>query len=450
MLRAIVRKIQPVGSADWLDLKNRIIKGAVGTFGVKVLGSGLAFGSSIMLARYLGTSGLGIYAYAITLVNLSSIPATLGLDRLVVREMAIYRTQSHWGAIAGLLRWSNWIVLAFSLAWSAIAIAVVWMMLDSPNEQTVAVVLAMTTLPLASLRNLRSGAMKGLDRVVLGQIPDTLLVPAIVLVLTGVAYFALPDSFGVFGVLGIRIFAIIVTFLLGTRWLWRSLPPEVKQERPQYEGRQWLLSALPFMFLGTLELVNARIDIVMLGGITGASAVGIYSVIVGITQLTAFIHQATLSVLAPTIATLYTAERLQQLQQLIRQSALVVFAISSLIGGIIIGCGHYLLLIFGSEFVAGATAMNILIGGQIFNALTGPVGLVLNMTGHQHLTAIATVLSAGLNVVLNALLIPQWGIAGAAIATTTSAIVINIIKLFFMQKRLKISLYSNSKIFSKK
>lgn len=62
--------------------------------------------------------------------------------------------------------------------------------------------------------------------------------------------------------------------------------------------------------------------------------------------------------------------------------------------------------------------------------------------------AIATVLSAGLNVVLNALLIPQWGIVGAAIATTTSAIVINIIKLFFMQKVLKISLYSNN-IFSK-
>ncbi len=64
------------------------------------------------------------------------------------------------------------------------------------------------------------------------------------------------------------------------------------------------------------------------------------------------------------------------------------------------------------------------------------------MTGHQNKTAIATTISAVLNIFLNALLIPQWGINGAAIATTTSIIAINIIKVMMMRKNLDLSLYS--------
>ena len=442
MLRAIARKVQ-LGIEERHYLKHKLVVGAVGSFGLKIAGSGLAFGLSVMLARCLGTVGLGIYAYAMTWTNLLSIPATLGIDQLIVREIAIYRTRSHWKLMGGLLRWSTSIVLVTSLALTLIAAGVVWGLHNDFNELVWAVVLAMTTLPLASLRNLRLGAMRGLNRIVLGQIPDTLFAPLIVVTITGLMYFLLPDKLNVFWVLGSKIIATAVTFIIGTVWLMRSLPQPVREVKPEYSG-QWLLSALPFMFLGTAELINSRIDIIMLGAINGAAAVGIYAAIAGIAQLTAFIHQATLGVLGPTIATLYSEGKVRQLERLIQRSILAVFAISLLLGGTIIALSKYLLLIFGSEFVIGATAMNILIGGQIFNALTGPVGLVLNMTGHQTKTAIATGLSAFLNIVLNALLIPRYGIIGAAMATTISMITINAIKVMFVQKILNISLYSLS------
>lgn len=440
MLKAIARKMQ-LRIEQRHHLKHKLVVGAVGSFALKIAGSGLAFGLSVFLARCLGTVGLGIYAYAMTWTNLLSIPATLGIDQLIVREIAIYRARSHWKLMGGLLRWSNSVVLVTSGALTLIAAGVIWGHNDS-NDLVWAVVLAMTTLPLASLRNLRLGAMRGLDRIVLGQMPDTLFAPLIVITLTGLMYFLLPVRLNVFWVLGSKIIATAVTFIIGTVWLMRSLPQPVREVKPDYSGKQWLLSALPFMFLGTAELINSRIDIIMLGTFEGAAAVGIYAAIAGIAQLTAFIHQATLGVLGPTIATLYSEGKLKQLERLIQRSILAVFAISLLLGGTIIALSKYLLLIFGSEFVIGATAMNILIGGQIFNALTGPVGLVLNMTGHQTKTAIATGLSAFLNIILNALLIPRWGIVGAAIATTTSIITINAIKVMFVQKNLNISLYS--------
>lgn len=450
MLRAIAQKIQPLGKSRTKNnqsLKQRLIQGAIGSFGLKIAGSALAFVLSVILARFLGKIGLGTYAYAITWANLLSIPATLGIDQLIVREVAIYRAQSRWELMAGILRWANYAVLGTSLVLTLIATAVVGVIQGSANELAIAVLLAMTSIPLASLRNLRLGAMRGLDRIVVGQIPDTLLAPIITIVLITLGYWVFPHNFGVFWVLVSKIFAIAITFLLGAIWLWRSLPETVKQIEPQYRGRQWLLAALPFMFLGTVQLINARIDIIMLGGIKGVAAVGIYTVIVGLTQLTAFIHHAALGVMGPTIATLYSQGEFKKLEKLIQKSALAVFLLSLVLGGTMMGLGKYLLLIFGNDFVTGITAMNILISGQIFNALTGPVGLVLNMTGHQNQTAIAVGVSAVLNIILNGLLIPQWGLNGAAIATTTSIIAVNIIKLILMRKKLGILLYSLPKIY---
>lgn len=449
MLRAIAQKIQPLGKSltkNNQSLKQRLIQGTIGSFGLKIAGSAFAFILSVILARVLGKIGLGTYAYAITWANLLSIPATLGIDQLIVREVAIYRAKSHWELMAGILRWSNYVVLGTSLVLTVIATAVVGVIQGSVNELAIAVLLAMISIPFGSLRNLRLGAMRGLDRIVVGQIPDTLLAPIITIVLVTLGYWVFPNNFGVFWVLVSKIFAIAITFLLGAIWLWRSLPEEVKQIKPQYAGRQWLFAALPFMFLGTVQLINARIDIIMLGAIQGVAAVGIYTVVVGLTQLTAFIHHAALGVMGPTIATLYSQGEFKKLEKLIQKSALAVFLLSLFLGGIMMGLGKYLLLIFGNDFVMGITAMNILISGQIFNALTGPVGLVLNMTGHQNQTAIATGISAVLNIILNAILIPQWGINGAAIATTTSIITINIIKVIMMRKKLGILLYSFPKL----
>lgn len=446
MIKVITKKIQLAFADDEnsdRNLKSKLIKGAAGSFGIKIAASGLAFILSIVFARFLGTAGLGTYSYATSWAHLLSIPATLGIDQLIVREIAVYRARSQWGLMWGAIRWSNLVVLASSVAFMTIAIAVVWILnTDLEKNIAIALTLAMVTIPIASLRNLRVGAMKGLGRIVLGEIPDSLIGPTIIICLTCAIYLLFPQTANVYWVLGIKIVAIAITFAIGTWWLRRSLPSEVRGVRPEYQTKQWLSAALPFMFLGTTYLINARIDILMLGGIKGVEAVGIYTIIAAITKLTIFIHQAANSVLAPTIATLYSEGKLQQLEQIIQKSVLIVFSISLLIGVTMMGLGKYLLLIFGSEFVPGQTAMNILIIGQIFNALTGPVGLVLNMTGHQNFTAITLGTTAVLNIIFNAVLIPQWGINGAAIATTTSLILTNIFNVIFFQKKLNIFLYS--------
>ncbi len=445
MLKNLVeKKIKPVLASEEKkeqnSLKNRLLKGAAGSFGLKIAASGLAFVISIMLARFLGTNGLGTYAYATTWANLLAIPATLGINNLLVREIAICQTKSSWGLMGGLLRWSNHVVLVTSVVLALMAAGIAWGLKGSSDPMiATAICLALVTLPIAALRNLRLAAMKGLHRIVLGEMPEMFFSPLLLIILTAGLYFLLPQYFGVQGVLIIKIVIVIVTFVIGAVWLMRSLPPEVKNATPEYKVKQWMSSALPFMFLGTIQLINSRVDIVMLGALKGVEVVGIYAVILGITQLVTFLHYSANSVLAPTIASLYAESKIEKLQRIISRSVGFTFLVSLMTSGILICFGNRFLLIFGAEFTPGQTAMNILIIGKLFHSMTGPVGVLLNMTGYERYSAIAVASSALLNVVLNAWLIPQWGINGAAAATTISLIIINIFNIVLVKKKLKIS-----------
>jgi O-antigen/teichoic acid export membrane protein len=445
MLKSLVKqKIKPlwasVANNSQNSLKNRLLKSAAGSFGLQIAASGLAFAISIMFARLLGSQGLGTYAYATTWANLLAIPATLGIDNLLVREIAIYQTRSRWGLMGGMLRWSNRLVLVTATVLAFIAAGIAWGLKGSSEPTlTTAIFLALVTLPIAALRNLRLAAMKGLHRIVLGQMPEMLFSPLLLIILTAGLYLLLPQYFSVEGILIIKIVVVIVTFVIGAVWLMRSLPPEAKNVAPQYQTEQWIRSALPFMFLGTIQLINSRIDILMLGAIDGVKAVGIYAVIAGITQLVTFIHYSANSVLAPNIASLYAEGRIEQLQRMISKSIGLVFIVAAIISSILIASSYWVLLIFGAEFTPGQTAMNILIVGQLFNAMTGPVGLLLNMTGHERSTAVIVACSALLNIVLNTLLIPEWGVNGAALATTISIIVVNILYILLIKRKLNIS-----------
>ncbi|MGB3757877.1 MAG: flippase [Rivularia sp. (in: cyanobacteria)] len=436
----MLKKISTIFAKGKTDsLRNRLIRGAVGSFGLKIAGTGLTFIRSLMFARLLGTDGLGIYAYAITWVGLLSIPATLGLPQLIVREIAIYQTQSAWGLIRGLLRWSNQIVLIVSIVLALIAGVIAWNLQGVTNTQILlAFCVALTSLPIACLTNLRLSAMQGLHKVVLGQLPEVLIAPLLLILFTGSGYLILKENLNASWVVGMHVLAVSFTFLIGAGLLNRALPKVVKDAPPKYQARKWLSSGLPLMFLGAMHIINSQTDVLMLGALKGAEEVGIYVVVNRLASLIVFVLMAVNSVLAPNIASLYAEGKIDKLQRVITKSSRAVFFASCSVAGSLIVFGDWFLLLFGQEFTQGKDALIILCIGQLVNAAAGPVGLILNMSGHENYTAMSIGSSAILNVVLNAILIPQSGIQGAAIATASSMVMWNIISFIWVKKKMGI------------
>ena len=82
--------------------------------------------------------------------------------------------------------------------------------------------------------------------------------------------------------------------------------------------------------------------------------------------------------------------------------------------------------VFGEEFQTAAIPLIILLIGQIFNTVNGPTGIVLQLTGHQKVFKNIILVSSIINIALNYILIPMYGLVGAAIANSFSLILWNV------------------------
>ncbi len=427
-----------LGKAD--SLKRRLIKGAVGSFGLKIAGTGLTFLNSLIFARLLGIEGLGTYAYVITWINLLIIPATLGLPKLIVREVAIYQTRSEWGLMRGLLNWSNQVVLLVSIILALIAGGIAYSFgMNGNSQMLLAFCVALVSLPIASLTKVRLSVIGGLHKVVLAQLPEILITPLLLIILSVFTHLLLKEEFDASTVVAIHVLAIAITFIIGICLLHQTLPKAIGNASPQYQVKKWISSSLPLMFLGAMHLINSRTDILMLGAMRGTEDVGVYVVVSRVTSLIVFILLAVNSALAPNIASLYAEGKIEQLQRIITNSSRIVFFVSLTVAISVIGFSYWVLLLFGSDFTQGQNALIILSIGQLVNAAMGPVGLLLTMSGHERYTVISVGTGAIFNIILNALLIPIWRIEGAAIATTSSTIIWNGISFIYVKKKLGIN-----------
>ncbi len=402
--------------------------------------TGLGFIITVVLARLLGVSGFGIYTYAIAWTELLILIATLGLDNLTVREVAIYQTKSQWGLMRGLLRWSNQIALAASVTIAIAAVGVAWSvgMADDNPQMFLAFCVAMILIPIATLRNLRLAAMRGLHQIVMGLLPEMILTPLLLIVFVAWVYSFLGEGLTAPWMTGIRVAAATITLAIGMRLLQRILPDGVKEAKPEYEIRGWLHSAIPLMFLGSMFVIKSRTDILMLGAMQGAEAAGIYLAVNRGVQLINFVVNAVNTALGPNIASLYAEGKIDKVQRILSKSSGLVLLVALPVTIGLIALSHWYLLLFGSEFMRGENALIILCVGQMVNAATCSVSLLLNMTKHERYTLITGGTSTVLNVILNAVLIPIWGVTGAALATASTLVLERIANAIVIRKKLGI------------
>ena len=144
-----------------------LIRCASGTFVLRVAASGLAFLTSVVLARLLGAEGYGVYAYAMALVTLLGVPATLGLPPLMVREVAACRARLAWGEMRGLLRRANQTVLLGSLGFALLAGLISWVLAPRFDQTAlIAFWVALIMLPLTAFLEINGATLQGLRRVV--------------------------------------------------------------------------------------------------------------------------------------------------------------------------------------------------------------------------------------------------------------------------------------------
>jgi O-antigen/teichoic acid export membrane protein len=420
------------------NLTGSLATRGLGALCLHIGATGLYFVISVLLARLWGAAGYGAYAYALAWVTFLQVPAAVGLDRLFIRNVASYQAQGAWGSIAGLLRWANHLVLLTSLGLMLFAAIVSWVLASHFDQQTLSTFqLALILLPPTVLMGLRGAAMRGLHHVVVGQLPETLIQPILFIALVGSVYLLIEEAFTPPIGMALRLIATTMTFFIGGRLLQRALPDAVRDAPPTYQTAAWLRSALPLLLVAGLGVISSRTDTLMLGAIRGVEAVGIYNVAARAADFVTFFLAAN-TPLGPTIAGLYATGDTKLFQNLVTRSARLtsLMALPVAVGFIVFG--RWYLSLFGADFIHAHGALALLSAAQLINVAMGPVSLLLVMTGHERDAVMALVISAISNVILNGVLIPQWGLEGAAAATASSTILWNVLMAKSVYRRLGI------------
>lgn len=445
---AWTQRLRGLVSGD--GLRAQLLRGGIGSLAIKAGHTVLAFAVAVVLARTLGPEGYGVYSFALAILMLTAIPAQVGVPQLIIRETAKAQVAENYGLMRGLWRWGNIAVALFSLA----ALLVVGGILllteiggDGARVATLTVGIAL--IPLIALANVRGACLRGLRKVVQGQLPESIIRPALLLALVGIwaAFFVPEEGMTAQQAMGLYVTAAVIAFGIGV-WLLRRARPAELSEKPEpiYESGAWRKAVIPLALITGLQLINNYADLLILGIFRSDEEVGIYRAVFQLVILVIFGLQAINKVMQPHFARLYRQGQQERLQKLATASARAILAMALPPAAMFLVVGGDLLAwIFGDAFRAGALALSLLALGQLSNAGMGSVGILLNMTGNERDTMRGTAVAAAANLMMNLVLVPPFGMAGAATASALTLLLWNLLLRHSVKKRLGLETLAVSK-----
>lgn len=393
---------------------------------IQLGGLSLTYLLQIFLAQWMGRTEYGIYEFVMSCALLLSIPAGLGFPHTVLRLIPEYRVQENWTQLHGVVRGSWLLTILTSLVLMVLVTGgILTVNHFHPFVYAIPLLFGMGLVLLQALVRLQQEAARAMDDILLAFAPAQILFPLLVLS-SGFLTLQWNQDLTSLPMIGIAslMFLIIVGFQFGLlRW---KLNHEFVPATPAYTYREWLKIALVLLIQQISSGLLSITDIVIIGVVMGPESAGIYDAAVKTSLWTSFVIKIVNMVAAPMFTTLYIKGDIPGLQKIVSSATLWIFYPTIAIALCLMVFTQPILSLFGSGFIAADWSLKILVIGQLVNALCGSVGYLMIMTGHQNQSFRVITWSALLNVALNAILIPFFGIVGSAIATSLSMIVWNV------------------------
>jgi O-antigen/teichoic acid export membrane protein len=416
------------------DAEDLLVQRLAGTvFLIRAGSAALAYLSQVLLARWMGSFDFGIYVYVWTWVLLIGQPLDLGLSTTAQRFIPEYRERGLLALLRGFLSGSRW--LAVGLATLVAVLCAGGIRLIEPwldDYLVLPLYLACAMLPAYALASVQDGIARSYDWIGLAMVPAYVARQFVLTVLMAAAYFGgLPMT---------AVTAMIVCALsywlptLAQLWIMnRRFAERIPPGPKAHEFKVWFLTSLPILLVEGFYLLLTYTDILVLQQFRPPDEVAVYYAAAKTLVLVSFIYYAVSATTAHRFSVYHVAGDREGLTAFIGQSIKWTFWPSLAATVLLLIFGKPLLSLFGPQFTDGYHLMFILAVGLLARAAIGPIERLLNMLNEQR--ACATVYGGAfiLNFGLCVILIPIFGMAGAAIATTVS-LVIETIALFVVTK----------------
>ena len=423
------------------DMDLEMLRKVSSVFLLRILGAGAQLLFTILLARIYGAEDMGAFILSLSFVLIISTISRWGLDQAALKHIAVYADEGQWASVRSVFAAAFVMILFFSLGLSLLLIpALPWMaeiLFSRPDMVELLYIMALSIVPF-SLLNLLAEALRGLHRTALNALVQVVLVPVVSICAVIVLEH---EERGILAAAYAYVWASLLAFILGL-FLWRLYAGSCceSRERLFMSAKKILDIASPMAWVSIVGIAMSLSETVLLGVFRDAGAVGIYAAALRVALLVNFILVAFNSMLAPRFATLFHQQKLNEMEALAVRSVKLMLLLSLPLFILCLFFPTYVLHLFGDGFADGAVALMILAVGQLVNVSTGPVGVLLLMSGHEKVLRKNSLISAAVVVVSGVVLIPWLGITGAAISAMAASVSMQVLSVLSLRQVLGMNL----------
>lgn len=403
---------------------------------------------NFVLALYFSAEGVGIYAILWTMIVIASVISKLGFDTAIVRFIASYVSEKKWQNIPKI-----YTVAIKHTVFSGIVVSAIVIFLapffshtffdNSPNYLFI-ILITLGILPLSILQ-INAETIRGLKKVGMYSALQNGTINTIIILAIVISHFVFPDRIIIPIAIVIALYVVMIFSFFPLTKNIKALP---KVPHIINKHKKVLHITIPMLFSSSLFMVMNWTDTLMLSYFMQESIVGVYNTALKIASLNSVVLIAINTIAMPKYAELFKSDK-KRFKFFIKQTTTLIFTISLPIVIVLMLFPEFLLSIFGEDFIIGKTALFILAFGQFISSISGSTINILNMTGNEKTAQFILLFSTTINFVLNAILIPQYGLIGAAIATAFTMVLWNVLAVIAIYRKYKFLTYPSLNLFVK-
>ena len=389
-----------------------------------------------IVARLYGPKEQGAFTLCFTVLQLFAIFSQMGLDNRLTRIIAANKDQADSAIIKTTYLQSLQLTLFASSIWaiatffSAPFIAGTIFSKPELTDELQQTCMAFVPFVIIGLNSAGYRGFKNMTGFMIFKAIQPLLSAILLLVL-----FYMKSTWGV---VHAYTFATIGTCLISIITWWRFSNIKQGIYQPSLNWSQILGESMPMMLTGSMFFIMGWTDNIILGIFRPSEEVGMYDAAFKLSTLSAIVLLAINAIQAPVFSELYHKKEIVRLQQLIIRSNRLLFFTSLPLTLVLCFFPFSILGFLGEAFKGAWLALIILSIGNFVNSITGSIGILLQMSGHQkQYNTIITTTAIG-SIVLNIVLIPKYGLLGAAITSSSAKIIQNLLSVAYTKKNLGI------------
>lgn len=436
--------------------KDEIAFGTIFSFFAKILAYGITFLIGILSAKYYGPSKIGELTIITTIVNIGIVFSVFGFTTLVLKMIPQNINFFSFKTIIKLYKKILLIICVFScftIIFLNLFSDYLAVKLFSDKGLLEFIVKSSFVIFFLSIANLNIAVIRALKKIKIHALFEILPKGLTLILIVFFTWYINTDNNLIYIFLATSfVISIISTIYIITFFKKKSSKRKTNEPKniKNFQAKDLIKQASPMFIIGSLHLIMSQTDTLMIGSLKSTEELGIYNIAFALSLLCSFVLNSVNVISAPKFSEIFYANRANELEQVAVKSSFIAFIGTLPIALILIIFGKWILSFYGNDFISGYYVLIMLVIGQLINSLSGSVGYFLNMTGYQKQLQNILLISALMNIFLNYILIPIYGIYGAALATLASTILWNTIGTIYIKNKFGFYISYIASLISKK